>query len=145
MAYSSQLLSFNLLVNLICSPQSFFPFRKKSYQICRFPVLLVFHQFFMITQECLLLVSQSHLQLLLVSQDGIFFRGRRLRESNEVHSDSCFSCFSFQFPLANVCHRYFSSKLLFLCEKHGNNKVATSLQCTYQQYSSPGGEPATRC
>lgn len=111
MAYSSQLLFFNILVNLICSPQSFFPFRKKSYQICQFPVFLVFHQLFMITQECLLLVNQSHLQLLLVSQDGIFFWGRRLRESNEAHSDSCFSCFSFPLQMfaTDVLVQNFSS------------------------------------
>lgn len=130
MAYSSQLLSFNLLVNLVCSPPVSFSFQEEK--LPNLPVSSAFgissalHDY-----SGMSFAGQSvPFTVTLVSQDGIFFRGRRLRErAMRCTLTVAFLVLFFQFPTCKCLPQiFFSSKLLFLCEKHGNNKVATSLR-----------------
>lgn len=85
--------SLHLLVNLVCSPQSLFPFRKKSYQICRFPVLFgissALHDY-----SGMSFAGQSVPFTVTFSLPGWHFLPRPAAQERALrHSDSCF-CFN---------------------------------------------------
>lgn len=74
-------------------------------------------------------------QLLLVSQDGIFFEAGGSERAIGCTLTVAFLVLVFSFPLQMFATDILVQNFSFF-EKHGNNKVATSLRRAYQHDSS---------